>query len=80
VKRTVFVALVAVVALAGNACASLGAGGSSDEMEGTVPGAAADPGEATTEIVVAASDDLRFDPSSIEVEGSHYHGPVDVRR
>jgi uncharacterized cupredoxin-like copper-binding protein len=38
------------------------------QMDGTVPGSAADPGEATRNIVVDASDDLRFDPSSIEVE------------
>lgn len=67
-KRTFFVALVAVAALAGSACASLGADGSSDQMEGTVPGGAADPAKATREIVVEASDDLRFDPATLEVE------------
>jgi uncharacterized cupredoxin-like copper-binding protein len=61
VKRGFFVALVAVTALAGSGCASSGAG-----MEGTVLGGAADPGEATREIV-EASDDLRFDPPSVEV-------------
>jgi uncharacterized cupredoxin-like copper-binding protein len=63
VKRRSFVALVAVTALAGSGCASSGT-----DMEGTVPGSAADSGEATREIVVEAADDLRFDPSSIEVE------------
>ncbi len=37
-------------------------------MEGTVPGGAADPAESTKEILVEASDDLRFDPASIEVK------------
>jgi plastocyanin len=63
VKRGFFVALVTVTALAGSGCASSGT-----DMEGTVPGGAADPGQATREIVVEASDDLRFDPASIEVE------------
>ena len=35
---------------------------------GTVPGSPADPGDATREIAVEASDNLRFDPASIEVE------------
>lgn len=57
-----------MAALAGSACASFGADGSSDHMEGMVPGGAASPAEATREIVVEASDDLRFDPSTLEVE------------
>jgi plastocyanin len=68
VRRGFFVALVAVAALAGGGCASSGADGSSGQMEGTVPGSAADPAEATREVVVEVSDDLQFDPSSIEVE------------
>lgn len=74
-KRTFFVALV-VIALAGSACASsgndagrsAGADGSSDQMKETVPGGAAEPAGATREILVEASDELRFDPASIEVE------------
>jgi len=36
-------------------------------MQGSVPGEAADPADATREIEVAALDRLRFDPASIEV-------------
>ncbi len=40
----------------------------SGEAAGEVPGSAADPADATREIEIAATDDLRFDPSSVEVE------------
>jgi hypothetical protein len=53
VKRGFFVALVAVTALAGSGCASSGVDGSSDQMEGTVPGAAADPAEALARVQCA---------------------------
>ena len=45
-------------------------GGSEEEAtgEGVVPGAAADPSEADTEILVKATDDLEFDPATINVE------------
>ena len=59
-KGTLFVTLVAVVALVGSGCDS--------SMEGTVPGDAAERSDATRQIVVDASDDLRFDPASIEVQ------------
>lgn len=36
--------------------------------EGEVPGVAADPSEADNEILVTASDDLRFDPATVEVK------------
>jgi uncharacterized cupredoxin-like copper-binding protein len=35
--------------------------------EGTVPGEVADPSEADRKVTVVASDELRFDPESIEV-------------
>jgi uncharacterized cupredoxin-like copper-binding protein len=37
-------------------------------MKGTLPGRAADPAEATREIVIKASDQLRFDPASIQLD------------
>lgn len=66
-KRIFLGALVAAAALTGSACASTGNDGMSEQMGGTVPGAAADPAEATRELVVEASDDLRFDPSTLQV-------------
>lgn len=60
--------------LAGDACSG-GDGpprnasdGSSGDMAGTVPGVTAEPAKATGKIVIRASDELRFDPASIEVK------------
>ena len=36
-------------------------------MQGRVPGSAADPSEAETEILITASDGLKFDPDEIEL-------------
>lgn len=64
--------LLATLAMAASACSSSGTdpdqGGSPAQTEGIVSGDAADPMEATRKIIVAASDDLRFDPASIEVK------------
>lgn len=64
--------LLAMVAIAASACASSGddaePDGSSGQMEGSVPGSATDPAQSTREVVIEASDDLRFDPASIELE------------
>lgn len=73
---TIVIALVTVIAFAGTACASsrddstlsTGNGASSDHSDGTVPGTAAGRADATREVVIEASDDLRFNPASIEVE------------
>ena len=74
-KMTLLIGLVAIVALA-SACSSsrdeptrsAGGNGSSEQTDGTVPGRAADPSDATRTIVVEASDDLRVDPASIKVQ------------
>lgn len=45
-----------------------GAADGGASTEGEVPGSAADPSEADTEILVAASDDLKFNPVSVELK------------
>lgn len=71
-----FLALLAVSSLLVGACGSNGndpassSGGhdmGSMDTEGVVPGEAADASQAEREILVTASDELSFDPSTIEV-------------
>lgn len=57
------VALMALIAVIGLAC-----GSESEAGEGEVLGAPADAADADRKVDVEASDDLRFDPSSLEVE------------
>ena len=68
-------AVAAALALLAGACG--GASGDSagdataeqdEAAQGVVPGELADASEADTEIVVKASDDLKFDPATINVE------------
>lgn len=71
-----FLALLAVSSLLVGACGSdrndpASSGGGHDmgsmDTEGVVPGEAADGSQAEREILVTASDELSFDPSTIEV-------------
>jgi uncharacterized cupredoxin-like copper-binding protein len=68
-KRTL-VGVLALGALILSACGSSEGGHDHGPpvSAGVVPGSAADPSTATREIEIAATDDLRFDPASIDVE------------
>ena len=75
--RKVLLALAAVVPLLAVACGGDHAAhtGSGDDRQagtmdhgGTVPGAAADPADASRKILVEASDELLFEPSSIDID------------
>jgi uncharacterized cupredoxin-like copper-binding protein len=68
--------LFVILALTAVACGSSGdhaehggdgAEGGSHTATGEVPGVAGEPDEASQVVIVNASDDLRFDPSSLEV-------------
>ena len=75
-RRLALVAIVALLTTSGCASddgherhsASGGNHDSSMDHGGSVPGSAVDKSEATREVLVIASDDLRFDPTSIQVD------------
>lgn len=74
--RNIVIALAVALAVLGMSCGSggndrghAGSGGHMDGASepGSVPGTAANPADATREIVIRASDDLRFAPASIDI-------------
>lgn len=75
-KKVVMLSALAAFALVAAACGvsddghseHMAAGSSEKHMEGVVPGSEADADDATREVIVEASDDLEFDPGSIEVK------------
>ncbi len=70
VSLAISVLVVGACGSAGDDPSSSGGGGhdmGSMGAEGSVPGTAADASDAQREIQVTASDDLRFDPATIEV-------------